>query len=410
MSLTWIFDLGTTYCKAVAFSAAGQARCVCRRPTPLLTPGPGRVEMNPDAFGATLKELVADGRRQLGPGFDQITRVSFATQANTFCLLDADDEPVTPWIVWTDRRAEGLDLPAIDDYAVTGIPAITGAFSPAKLRWLREHSPEAWRPARRVMYLGDGVTHRLTGRHAAAADVAGLTGLLNVHDLTWREPAIAALGLDRLTFPAPTRPGTDLGPLDPSAAAALGLPPGARFHVGCLDQYAAAYAADLPRVGGVCETTGTVLATVTAAPRFDPALTAAGIYQGPAAPAGYFRMLFGDVSARLLADYRQRHAPNLTYEHLDARAANPDDRGPHGPAVRAIYRRVAQALQQQLAALAPDPPPRRVVSLGGGARSHTWRQIKAELIGLPHVTLPTQEPTAYGVYRLITPAASAPPR
>ena len=401
MSLTWVFDLGTTYLKAVAFSAAGETRCVCRRPTPWQQSDSGRVEMPADAFRGTLVELVAEGRQRLGESFAQIDRVSFATQANTFTLLDESGEPVVPWISWTDRRAEDHPLPRIEDYAVTGVPAVSANLSAAKLVWLRAHRPKVWSRARRVAYLSDELTRWLTGGHVAAADVAGLTGLFDIHSHRWRRDVLRDLGLDAVRWPEPMRPGTSLGALQDRSADEIGLPRGAVFHVGCLDQYAAGYAAALPTAGGVCETTGTVLATVTAADAFVPSLQAAGIYQGPASTSGYFRMKFGHVSANLLAAYRQNHAADLDYTRLDLLAADPHDPGPHGRAVRDIYERVAEALQSQIEALRPQPAPTHLTCLGGGARSPLWKSIKSRRLGLPCRSLPTDEPTAWGVVRLI---------
>lgn len=407
MSHTLIFDLGTTFFKAVLFDAAGQTVAIARRPTPLIHPAPGYVEMDPMVFRQVLAELFDEFRREHGGAYADIADISFATQANSFLLLDGDDRPVTPIIVWTDERAVGLDWPCIDDYAVTGIPKITGAFSAAKLCWLREHQPDVWARARKLCYLSDYFTLWLTGRHVTAAGMAGLSGMLDIHRIAWREDVLKTLGIESLQLPRPVRAGSQTFALLPEVAHELGLPGGGgcRFTVGCLDQFAAAYAANLIETGGTCETTGTVLATVAAARQFDPGLEQYGIYQGPTStPEATFRMLFGMTSASLVATYRRQNTPDLSFEELDAltTATGLDaEQVRIGRDVKAIYEKVAEALREQLLTLGQGNTPDPIVSLGGGARSATWRQIKSRVTGHTFTTLPTDEPTAFGVFRLI---------
>ena len=81
-------------------------------------------------------------------------------------------------------------------------------------------------------------------------------------------------------MPAVERAGTMLGTLEPTAAAAFGLPQDCRFVVGCLDQYAGAIGTGTVEPGRMCETTGTVLAAVRCADALadDPP---PGVFQGP---------------------------------------------------------------------------------------------------------------------------------
>ncbi len=432
MNHALIFDLGTTYFKAVLFDAEGRALAVARRDTPIVHPRPERAEITAAAFKSTVAQLVEELRGSAAEAFAAVRDISFATQTNSFLLLDERDEPMTPIIVWTDRRSVDIELPALNDYRETGIPGLGPYFTGAKLLWIRRHQPEVWRRARRFCLLSDYLTLWLTGRHVTEAGASGLTAMLDIHRLTWRGEALRLLHLDHITMPEVVRAGTPLGAVLPEVAAALGLPAGAggcRFTVGCLDQYASAVAADLLDEEGLCETTGTVLATVRAAADFDPALQDRGVFQGPSPRADrYYRMLFGSVSANLLAAYRKSLTPPLpSYESLDAEAAalGVGDRAvaleafdveagtlrftapahggkrTRGQEVQAIYVRVAEALRDQVAGVCGDAELKRLVSLGGGARSEHWRAIKASLLGVTPRTLPTEEPTSYGAFRLI---------
>lgn len=403
MSHRLVFDLGTTYFKAVVFDPEGRSVGIARRATPITHPQPQQAEISTDAFHRCILGLVQDLRQTCGEVFGHILQVSYASQANSFLLKDRYDRALTPVIVWTDRRAQDLRLVPINDYAQTGVPEMDDQFAPAKLAWLAKHRATDWRQARRFCFLSDFLTLWMTGEHFTEAGVAGLSGMIDIHRLTWRAEAIAKLDLGRLMLPKIVRAGTPIAKLRPGIAQMCGLPDTCVFVMGCLDQYAGALAADLLQRGGACETTGTVLATVRV-DDFDQHLQAQGVFQGPTPlPGRYYHMLFGDTSANLLAAYRQQQHPGENYEALDGMAAEvyAGNEHPVGREVHHIYQQVAEALRDQLARLCPDGPPARLVSLGGGSRSTTWLQMKADALGCTPQPLPTEEPTAYGVYRLL---------
>jgi sugar (pentulose or hexulose) kinase len=229
-----------------------------------------------------------------------------------------------------------------------------------------------------------------------------------------------------LRLPEIQRAGTLLGVITSAAAQRHQLNSACQFTLGCLDQYAGVLAAGLLNRDGICETTGTVLATVRAAPEFDASLQSDGIYQGPSpCPGIYFRMLFGDVSARLLAVFRQQYTPDLSYEALDAMASQlpivntsvelldfdlskPRFEFSGDPTevdtahqVQAIYYKVAQALKNQVKMHYSGALPDKVMSLGGGANSAHWLAIKAHVLGIAVLPILSEKPTCLGAYRLV---------
>lgn len=440
MSHVLCFDLGTTYFKAAVFDRGGKLLALARRSTPTQRPQPGWAEYEQPVFLQTLRDLAGDLRAEDAAALGEVRAVSFASQANSFLLLDEHDEPVTPIIVWNDRRAE----PIADDLARrlddperaqrTGVPALSGGFMVAKWLWLSEHEPERVVKARRLCLISDEFTRWLTGEHVTEAGVAGLTGIVDIHDLTWRSEAVKKLGLDAVTLPRVVRAGTVVGPLLPEAAQVLGVPADCRFVVGCLDQYAGAIGAGNVAPGGLSETTGTVLATVRLSDHPRP-MDGDTVYQGPAfSPGAYFQMCFGPISASLLEVYRQTHAPQASYDELvrEAAAVGPGaggltlDRqrsaagdGPvfagetpahtRGHHVRAILEAVADALVEQAGELTGDEPAAQVRSVGGAARSDVWLQIKADRLGVPVAAIDCPEPTCLGVAILATAALEGRP-
>ncbi len=256
-------------------------------------------------------------------------------------------------------------------------------------------------------------------KHTTEASVAGLSGCMDVRQLSWITPVLDQVGLPPNWLPRIVRAGTDLGPLWSVSANELGLPRSCRFVVGCLDQYAGAIGTGSIRPGRVTETTGTVLAVVRCADRFETK-PRPGVFQGPAFEPGlFFEMSFSSTSANLLEWYRNQHPNRPEYNALTALAAaeprgagglmikpardgqpldqcfvNVTDRHLHGQVVRAIMERVALSLAEQVATLCQKRLPEQITSTGGGARSALWEQIKADTLGTRFVVTTCDEPTS----------------
>lgn len=423
-------DLGTTYFKAGLFDAAGQVVAIARRPVSADEPLRGRRELAAERFCRTIGDLIGDVATEC-KGLSDVAAVTFATQTNSFLLLDEHDQPLTPVILWSDERAReaGDDFPRLlDGLALrdtTGVPEFNHEFMVAKLRWLNKNTPEIWSQARRLCLISDYLTLWMTGRHVTEGGVAGLTGLLDIHRLAWWDEACERIGVPRAWLPECARAGTDLGPIRAEVAKATGLPPGCRFVVGCLDQYAGAIGAGNIVPGGVSETTGTVLATVRCANRFDASLPS-GVFQGPGFAADIiYQMVFGDCSANLLEAYRNSLPDRPSFDDLVRAAAEvtPGAEGLHvdrqakgssgiplfhgrndchgrGHEVRAILEAVAAALAEQVDELCAGRRPAEIRSLGGAARSEFWRQVKADVLGCRVVATVCPEPTSLGAAML----------
>jgi xylulokinase len=423
-------DLGTTLYKFTIFDRDGTLRGCCRIAPPLERPQPGYLELPAQEFLAVIRKGIAQVLAEVGSWHGEVEAICFATQANSFVLLDANDQPLTPFILWPDSRAIANEheiqqmcrLPRFSE--TTGLPLISHQFMVAKLKWLAENHPTEWKAAKRLCLLSDYLTLALTGNHVTEAGAAGLSGLLEIRQLEWWEPAVEHIGLAPAMLPKIVRAGTNLGSLQPSAAAEFGLPSTCRFIVGCLDQYAGAIGVGAVEPGMVAETTGTVLATVLCAGRLSSSVVP-GVFQGPSfRDDRCWQMAFGDVSANYLQWYQDQFPDRPGFEELVGLAetvpvgadgltlrtsAGLGDleevfsyRKPshtRGHFVRCILEAVADALAGQVANLCNGLQavrPSEVRSAGGGAKSRLWLQIKADRLGIPVTATECPEPTSLG--------------
>lgn len=424
-------DLGTTYFKIAIFDRDGRLHAVSRVAPPLTKTPAGILELPANALSETIARGMAEVAGSVAGGLADVDAVTFATQTNSFLLLDAEDRPLTPVILWPDARAAELEAEIVRRFdaataaAITGIPCPNCQFMPAKLVWLQRNTSETWRQMRRVLLISDYFTFLLTGKYVTEAGAAGLTGLVDIHACQWSPTLVERFGLKEENLPTIVRAGADVGTVSSDAQRQFGLPAHCRVVVGCLDQYAGAIGVGNVKPGMISETTGTVLATVRCTERTDTRPGIA-IFQGPGFRAGqYWQMVFGEISANWLEWYCNQLPDKPPFADLVALAEaippgcdglrlNTDaglltdgekftGRLPHharAHEVRAILEGVASALKDQTALLSPDSLPTEIRCAGGAARSDLWLQIKANMLGTSTASTQCDEPTSLGAAML----------
>ncbi len=430
MSKILVFDLGTSYIKVCLFDESGSLVGLQRVATPAATSTEGLAEVGISAFRQTLLKAT-HGLAKAVDGLSDVAAVCFATQTNSFLVLDRDNLPLSPILLWSDQRAKTMENPLAELLSTarfrstTGVPTMTHEFMPLKIHWMKSHQQAVFEKIARVALVSDYLTWWMTGNHVTEAGVAGLTGLTDIHELEWWPDAYQQVEIQKDWLPEIVRAGTDIGTLQPEVAKEFGLPPTCRFIVGCLDQYAGAIGAGNVKPEGVSETTGTVLATVRCSAEFVNSVPE-GVFQGPTFAAGqYFQMIFGDISAGILEKFRDSLNDRPSFEELDALAEctpsgcdglklHPDspsrkgedfflnlsDHHTRGHQVRAIYEAVASALCVQVNTLCGVNRPKVVHAVGGAARSKLLLQIKSELLGCEVRSVACPEPTSLGAARL----------
>lgn len=173
---------------------------------------------------------------------DRAVAVAVGGQQHGMVALDAAGEPVHEAILWNDtrssREAKTLieELGGPDACAETVGSVLVASFTSTKLRWLRDHQPEAAARTRRVLLPHDYVSLHLTGGDAFTdrGDASG-TGYFSTAKDDWLpELAEAAIG-HRVELPR----------IVPSSQVAAMTSDGTAVAAGTGDNMAAALALDL---------------------------------------------------------------------------------------------------------------------------------------------------------------------
>jgi xylulokinase len=173
---------------------------------------------------------------------ERASAIAVGGQQHGMVALDAAGEPVHDALLWNDTRSADQ---AVELVAELGGPqacadvigsVLVASFTSTKLRWLRDHQPDAASRTHEVLLPHDYVSRHVTGGDAFTdrGDASG-TGYFSTADDAWRpdlaEAAIGhAVSLPRI-----------VGPAETAATTASGLVVGA----GTGDNMAAALALDL---------------------------------------------------------------------------------------------------------------------------------------------------------------------
>lgn len=200
--------------------------------------------MSVDIFWETLRQCVNDALRSSNLLPNAISTLSYSSQANSFILLDEEDNPLTNIILWSDTRVNELpvslrSLTNRNDFTTkTGLGIFPGKHSAiAKIDWIQKNQPDIWRKVKRILSISDYLTFSLTGHFVSDMSTSSMTGLLNVTDGKWWEDAINLLQLDSAQLAEPIQTGVLVGNLVGQGAARIGLTKQTRLITGGLDHH-----------------------------------------------------------------------------------------------------------------------------------------------------------------------------
>jgi len=438
-------DLGTSSVKALLVRGDGTVVGRGAAAYPTAIPHPGHAEQDPEDWWRACAGAVRAALQAAGSGH-AVAAIGLSGQMHGTVVLGENQNPLAPAIIWSDQRAGSQvnemtgRIGAERLIALAGTPLATG-FQAATLRWLETERPDLWARVCHVLLPKDELRRRLTGVLATEPSDACGTALLDVRHREWSAPILAELGWERALFPPVVTSTSVTGHLAPDAAAALGLPSGIPVVGGAGDAPAAALAAGIRDPGTLFLTlsTGAQVLLPSASVETDPLgrthTFCAALEPGPGSP-GWYRMgatlvagmalrwlrdrVFGlqgaDADARLVAwaDAAPPGANGLLFlpylvgertPHMDpyARGAFVGLTAAHGRSelVRAVLEGAVFAAADAFAVLSESgAAPTRIVLAGGGARSVLWRQIVADVFGLPVLPLATADGSALGAAML----------
>ncbi|QUJ76852.1 xylulokinase [Sulfitobacter albidus] len=218
-------DLGTSGVKALLVDDAQRRVGEGHAALGVQRPYPGWSEQDPDDWIRACEAAIADLRARAPEGFAALKGIGVSGQMHGATLLDANDRPLRPAMLWNDGRsaAECAVLEARADFRGIGGNIVMAGFTAPKLEWVRTHEPEIFAKIAKVLLPKDYVGLWLTGRHMSEMSDAAGTLWLDVARRDWSEDLLAATGLSRAQMPELVEGSAAAGSLRPALAQTWGV-------------------------------------------------------------------------------------------------------------------------------------------------------------------------------------------
>jgi xylulokinase len=217
-------DIGTSSVKAVLVDDSAAILAQASESLAVSRPQPGYSEADPDSWW---RATVAAVRNLPVAARAAVRSVGLSGQMHGATLLDAQDKPLRPAILWNDGRSglECLDLERREpnSRAITGNIMMPG-FTAPKLLWVSRHQPEIFRRTACVLLPKDYVRLKMTGEKLSDMSDASGTMWLDVGRRDWSDLLLAATGLTRANMPRLVEGTSPAGTVTAAAADELQLP------------------------------------------------------------------------------------------------------------------------------------------------------------------------------------------
>lgn len=437
-------DIGTSGTKTVLFDEKGSTIASDTQEYPLYQLQNGWAEQDPEDWWKATYTSIRNVLKKSGVKPAEIKGVGLTGQMHGLVLLDSDNKVLRKSIIWCDQRSS-LECEQITSIIgaerlvqITANPALTG-FTASKIKWVMNNEPEIYARAKKILLPKDYIRFCLTGEFATEVSDASGMQLLDVPNRKWSDEVLSKLGIDRSMLGTVYESQEITGVISRQASEITGLAEGTPVVGGAGDQAAGAVGNGIVKPGIISSTIGTsgVVFAYSDKVKIDPrgrvhtfchaipnTWHIMGVTQGAGLSFQWFRNNFCreemassdllDVSPyKLMEDAAEKadigaggliYLPYLMGErtpHLD-----PDCRGvffgisakhTKREFLRAIMEGVAYSLRNCLDIIREmNVEIQEVRASGGGGKSRLWRQIQADLFGLPVCTINSSEGPAFG--------------
>ena len=405
-------DLGTSSAKAVVVDTDGQVLAQASAGYAVTSAAAGYAESEPADWWSA---VTACAREAVDAAGARPAAIGLSGQMHGLVMAAADGEALRPALLWADSRATG----ALHAYRLLGSGALARLANPLApgmtgplLMWIAEHEPRTYTGARWALQPKDWLRARLTDEVYAEPSDASASLLYDVMGDRWDREVVSALGLDaRLLAPLLPSAGALAGHLVAGAGTELGLPAGIPVAAGAADTAAAALGSGVGP-GDIQLTVGTGAQVIR--PLVAPvsrAQAGVNLYRS-ATPAGWYQM-GATLSAGLSLNW-VREIMNASWAELYASAGHPgrahdpifvphlsgertpySDPGLRGSwtalsladdrtsVLRSALEGAAFAIGDALDALIAGQHPPCLRLAGGGTLAAGWRQLLADVLGVP---------------------------
>ncbi len=437
-------DIGTTATKTILIDENGEILASSSKEYPLITPKPGWAEQNPkdwyDASIYTIKDVIDTAKVDSG----DIKAIGLSGQMHGSVFLDKNNDVIRPALLWCDQRTEKqcqeiYDIFGYENFIKLSYNKVVAGFTAPKILWLRDTEPGNYKKTTQILLPKDYIRFMLSGTYATEVSDASGTILMDIAKRDWSDEILAGLQINKDLLPKIFESYEVSAYVNKKTADITGLKEGTPIVGGGGDNACGNVGSGIIQSGIISDSIGTsgVVFAYSDEPVYDSqgrlhsfchavpgkwhlmgvTLSAAGSqkwYFDTFGPSPQMRKRFPDEKGFKLLDRQAENAPvgahgliflpYLTGERTPY--ADPYARGVffglsyvhnQDHFARSIMEGVAYsqldclALMQELGIES-----KKIILIGGGAKSKIWRQIISDILEIDIVTLVSEEGPAFG--------------
>jgi xylulokinase len=433
--ITLGIDSGTQSTKCIALDLSSGKIIASASQAYGMVPGlpPGHLEQDPEEWLKAVDHTVRVCIGQLGKKKDDIKAIGVSGQQHGFVPLDKKNNVIRPAKLWCDTSTTEqcaqfeAEFGGAEGLIKLGGNAMLPGYTAPKILWLKQHEPKNFKALKTVLLPHDYLNFYLTGERTMEFGDASGTGLMDVRTRQWCKPLVDFIdeGLEEC-LPVPGSSRRAIGLLTDSLREDWGLAKSPVVSAGGGDNMMGAIGTGNVEPGVVTVslgTSGTVYA-YSSEPVVDPEGEVAAFCDSTdrwlplvctmnvtvateqarklfnwsheemdkhisAAPAGAGGLFF-------LPYLNGERTPNLPLGKGVLYGLTPETMQP-GHLARAVMEGTTLGLAYGLnrfRQLGIEPAEIRLT--GGGSQSAAWRQICADVFGVPTVCLQSAEGAALG--------------
>lgn len=376
-------------------------------------------EQNPEEWWSAvchgLKDILDENIKE------ELKSISFSGQMHGLVVLDEEDKVIRPAIIWCDQRTEKecIELNSLPWLGkVTGNQALTG-FTAPKILWLKNNEYENFQKIKKIMLPKDYIAYKLSKIHGIDVSDASGTLILNVLERKWAKEMIEYLGIREENLGKVFESMEVIGNIDKEIAKSFGINEDVKIVIGGGDQAVGAVGVGAIKEGIISVALGTsgVVFSSTDEYRADKnyrlhsfcdangkyhqmgvMLSAAGAFKwwvedvNESKDYGYYNEIAEKVEVGSKGLYFLPYLIGERTPHNDSNIRGSFIGLTHnhkkGEMTRAVLEGVAFALRDSFELLKEmDIKIEKIRVSGGGAKSLLWKQILADVLGKPVISI-----------------------
>ena len=396
----------------------------------LIHPEVGAVEQDPEEMLGSILRTIRNVVQSSGIDPCDVAAIGLDGQMAGNMGIDCDGMAVTPYDSWLDTRCGKYRQPFLDYgeekvISITGAP-VTYAHGP-KILWWKNERPDVYKKIHSFVLPAAYCIMRMCGLKGDDAfmdySYIHFSGFADTKAKCWSNDLLSALEVDPAKMPRIVRPFDIVGKLTKEAAAQCGLVEGTPMAAGCGDTAATSLGAGITKSGLMFDVAGTASVLAFATNEYTPDTThktlmfANSVIEGLYTPMAYING--GGMCLKWMRDDVLGKA--FTYDELNELAAKvpagsenllflphfsgrvcPNDTLTRGSYINLewrhnkahMYRAIMEGIAYEYGiytdifrALSKDLKLSRIVCIGGGSTSALFKQIKADVLGVPVSTI-----------------------